>query len=88
MAKQSHGVRYLWNSVIAKEAMAEWLAKHGLDAANAEMLADTEVTFGRWTWSLRQWSDRHRTRWCGGSRRWLTNLTRRFRIPRCASQVW
>ncbi len=45
MAKQSHGVRSPLEQCDREEAMAEWLARHGLDAANAEMLADTEVTF-------------------------------------------
>jgi len=29
-----------------EEAIVEWLVKHGLDTANASMLADTQVTFG------------------------------------------
>jgi signal transduction histidine kinase len=45
MAKQSHGVRSPLEQCDREEAMAEWLARHGLDTANAEMLADTEVTF-------------------------------------------
>ena len=35
----------LWNSVTVKRQILEWLARHGLDTANAQMLADTEVTF-------------------------------------------
>jgi len=45
MAKQSHGVRSPLEQCDREDAIAEWLANHGLDAANAQMLADTEVTF-------------------------------------------
>jgi len=45
MAKQSVGVRSPLEQLDREEAIAGWLAGHGLDAANAEMLADTEVTF-------------------------------------------
>jgi len=45
MAKQSHGVRSPLEQSDREEAIAEWLARHGLDTANAQMLADTEVTF-------------------------------------------
>ena len=45
MAKQSVGVRSPLEQLDREEAIAQWLARHGLDTANAEMLADTEVTF-------------------------------------------
>jgi len=45
MAKQNQGVRSSLEQFDREEAIAEWLANHGLDTANAEMLADTEVTF-------------------------------------------
>lgn len=45
MAKQKHGVLSPLEQLDREEAIAEWLASHGLDTVNAEMLADTEVTF-------------------------------------------
>jgi len=45
MAKQNQGVRSPLEQFDREEAITEWLANHGLDTANAEMLADTEVTF-------------------------------------------
>jgi signal transduction histidine kinase len=45
IAQQHHGVRSPLEQSDREEAIAEWLAKHGLNAANAPMLADTEVTF-------------------------------------------
>ncbi len=45
IAKQSQGVRSSLEQLDREEAIAAWLAKHGLDTANVEMLADTEVTF-------------------------------------------
>ena len=45
MAKQSHEVRSPLEQSDREEAIAAWLARHGLDTANAQMLADTEVTF-------------------------------------------
>jgi signal transduction histidine kinase len=45
MAKQSNGVRSALEQSDREEALPEWLARHGLDTANAQMLADTEVTF-------------------------------------------
>ena len=45
MAKQNHGVRSPLEQCDREEDIAEWLARHGLDTANAQMLADSEVTF-------------------------------------------
>jgi signal transduction histidine kinase len=45
MAKHAAGVRSPLEQSDREEAVAEWLAKHGGDTANASMLADTEVTF-------------------------------------------
>src|SRR5207248_2067215 len=45
MAKQSQGVRSPLEQSDREEAIVEWLAKHGLDTAEAGMLADTQVTF-------------------------------------------
>ena len=45
MAKQNRGVRSALEQCDREEAIAEWLARRGLDTANAPMLADTEVTF-------------------------------------------
>ena len=45
MAIRSPGVRSPLEQLDREEAIAGWLAGHGLDAAKAEMLADTEVTF-------------------------------------------
>jgi signal transduction histidine kinase len=43
--QQHCGVRSPLEQSDREEAIAEWLAKHGLNTANAPMLADTEVTF-------------------------------------------
>jgi signal transduction histidine kinase len=45
MAKQNRGARPPLEQLDREEAIAEWLANHGLDTANAEILSDTEVTF-------------------------------------------
>jgi signal transduction histidine kinase len=45
MAKQNHGVRSPLEQCDREDAIAEWLARHELDTVNAQMLADTEVTF-------------------------------------------
>jgi signal transduction histidine kinase len=45
MAKQSYGVRSALEQCDREEAIAEWLSTHGLNTANAQMLADTEVSF-------------------------------------------
>jgi signal transduction histidine kinase len=45
LAKHTAGVRSPLEQSDREEAMTEWLAKHGLDTANAEIIADTEVTF-------------------------------------------
>jgi signal transduction histidine kinase len=45
MTERSHGVRSPLEQCDREEDIAEWLARHGLDTANAQMLADTEVTF-------------------------------------------
>ena len=45
MAKQSMCVRSPLEQCDREEEIAGWLARHGLDTANAHMLADTEVTF-------------------------------------------
>jgi hypothetical protein len=45
MTKKLHEVRSPLEQSDREEAMEEWLAGHGLDTANAQMLADTEVTF-------------------------------------------
>ena len=45
LAKQAAGVRSPLEQSDREEAIAAWLAAHGMDRANAEMLADTEVTF-------------------------------------------
>jgi signal transduction histidine kinase len=45
MAKHDHGERSPLEQSDREEAVVEWLARHGLDTANAGMLADTEVTF-------------------------------------------
>jgi len=44
MKKPKHGVLSPMDRLDREEAIAEWLATHGLDEANAERLADTEVT--------------------------------------------
>ncbi|MEO6981654.1 MAG: ATP-binding protein [Edaphobacter sp.] len=45
MAKPTHIARSPLEQMDREEAIAEWLSKHGLDTANADVLADTEVTF-------------------------------------------
>ncbi len=45
LAKQSQTVRSCLEQCDREEAIADWLAGHKLDTANAPMLADTEVTF-------------------------------------------
>lgn len=45
MAEQTHAVRSPLEQSDREEAIEEWLAQHGLDTANAGLLADTEVTF-------------------------------------------
>ena len=45
LAKHAPGVRSPLEQSDREEAIAAWLGKHGMDTANAEMLADTEVTF-------------------------------------------
>jgi signal transduction histidine kinase len=45
MATQSRGVRSPLEQCDREQDIEEWLARHGLDTANAHMLADTEVTF-------------------------------------------
>jgi signal transduction histidine kinase len=45
LAKHTPGVRSALEQADREDAIAEWLAKYGLDTANAGMLADTEVTF-------------------------------------------
>jgi signal transduction histidine kinase len=44
-ATRVHGVRSPIEEAEREEAMADWLADHGLDTAMAEVLADTAVTF-------------------------------------------
>jgi signal transduction histidine kinase len=44
MAKRNQRVRSPLEQFDREEVIAEWLADHGLDTVNAEMLADTEVT--------------------------------------------
>ena len=44
MAKKTHGARAPMEQLDREEAMADWLAEHGLDTASAGMLADTEAT--------------------------------------------
>jgi signal transduction histidine kinase len=44
-AQQHQGVRAPLEQSDREEAIEEWLAKHGLNTANAPMLADSEVTF-------------------------------------------
>lgn len=44
MAKKKQGVRSPMEQLDREEAMADWLAEHGLDTASAGMLADTEAT--------------------------------------------
>jgi signal transduction histidine kinase len=45
LAKQTQTVRSPLEQSDREEAIADWLAAHRLDSANAYMLADTEVTF-------------------------------------------
>jgi len=45
LAKQTQAVRSPIEQSDREEAIADWLAAHQLDTANAAMLADTEVTF-------------------------------------------
>jgi len=45
LAKRTAGVRSPLEQSDREEAILEWLGKHGMDPTNAEMLADTEVTF-------------------------------------------
>jgi signal transduction histidine kinase len=45
MATQKQAVRTCLEQSDREEAIADWLASHKLDMANAPMLADTEVTF-------------------------------------------
>ncbi len=45
MAKQRREVRSPLEQCDREEEIVQWLARHGLDTANAQMLADTEVTF-------------------------------------------
>jgi signal transduction histidine kinase len=45
MATQTQAVRTCMEQSDREEAIADWLASHKLDMANAPMLADTEVTF-------------------------------------------
>ena len=42
-----------------EEDMERWLSKHGLDTANASVLADTEVTFEELDLLVDEWRDRH-----------------------------
>ena len=45
LATQVHGVRSPIEQAEREEAIADWLANHGLDVTTAEALADTDVTF-------------------------------------------
>jgi signal transduction histidine kinase len=45
MANKLHEARSTLEQCDREEAIEAWLAGHGLDTANAQMLADTEVTF-------------------------------------------
>jgi signal transduction histidine kinase len=45
LAKQAPGERSPLEQSDREDAIAAWLAAHGMNPANAEMLADTEVTF-------------------------------------------
>jgi signal transduction histidine kinase len=45
MATQNHEQRSPLEQSDREEQIAEWLSRHGLNTANAQMLADTEVTF-------------------------------------------
>lgn len=46
MAKKCQGVRSAMEQLDREEEIAEWLARHRLDAKSAGMLADTDVTIG------------------------------------------
>src|SRR5260370_41869222 len=45
MAKQNHGVRSPLEQSDREEAIAEWLARHGLGTAKAQGLCGTQGTF-------------------------------------------
>jgi signal transduction histidine kinase len=45
LAKQASGVRSPLEQSDREEAIGDWLSAHGMNPANAGMLADTEVTF-------------------------------------------
>ena len=45
LAKEHQGVRSPVQQAEREEAIADWLADHGLDTASADALADTQVTF-------------------------------------------
>ena len=45
MKEQIQGVRSPLEQLDREEAISEWLVSHGLDTANAEVLADTDVSF-------------------------------------------
>lgn len=45
LATPNHGARSPLEESDREESIAEWLSSHGLNTANAQMLADTEVTF-------------------------------------------
>ena len=45
LAKTAQGVRSPIEQADREEAIADWLADHGLDTKNADALADTQVTF-------------------------------------------
>lgn len=45
LEKPKHGVLSPLERLDREEAISAWLSKHGLDTANAERLADTEVSF-------------------------------------------
>jgi signal transduction histidine kinase len=44
LSKKTVGVRSALEQIDREDAIADWLAKRGLDAGNAQILADTEVT--------------------------------------------
>jgi signal transduction histidine kinase len=46
IAKHTHEIRSSVEQCDREEEMEAWLASHGLDTANAHLLADTEVTLG------------------------------------------
>ncbi len=45
LAEPAHAVRTPLEQLDREDAIADWIAQHGLDIANAGLLADTEVTF-------------------------------------------